>query len=146
MQAPPEILQQMERSARSLAKSVGYVGAATVEFLYALNEGKFYFLELNPRLQVRCCCGLVKAIVISGGVLQHALGSMFLCHDLRDACPCPARGVLFMADTPRCLQSNRRLLLSGRIPDNQLQLYAITPACLKSQCPYTIPRRPACSV
>ena len=52
LQAPSETLKQMERCARSLAKSVGYVGAATVEYLYALKEGKFYFLELNPRLQV----------------------------------------------------------------------------------------------
>jgi hypothetical protein len=32
---------------------VGYVGAATVEFLYVINERKYYFLELNPRLQAR---------------------------------------------------------------------------------------------
>lgn len=42
----------MERCARALARSVHYVGAATVEFLYCLDEGRYYFLELNPRLQV----------------------------------------------------------------------------------------------
>ena len=46
------MLRDMERCARSLARSVGYVGAATVEYLYALAEQKYYFLELNPRLQV----------------------------------------------------------------------------------------------
>ena len=43
----------MEACARRLAASVGYVGAATVEFLYVINEQKYYFLELNPRLQAR---------------------------------------------------------------------------------------------
>lgn len=52
MQASAELLREMERCARSLAKSVQYVGAATVEYLYDLEAGKYYFLELNPRLQV----------------------------------------------------------------------------------------------
>jgi acetyl/propionyl-CoA carboxylase alpha subunit len=43
----------MERCARSLARSVGYVGVATVEFLYTLETREYFFLELNPRLQVR---------------------------------------------------------------------------------------------
>ena len=43
----------MERCARSLARAVGYVGVATVEYLYCIEERKYYFLELNPRLQVR---------------------------------------------------------------------------------------------
>jgi acetyl-CoA carboxylase/biotin carboxylase 1 len=45
-------LRDMERCARALARSVGYVGAATVEYLYLIEEGKYCFLELNPRLQV----------------------------------------------------------------------------------------------
>ena len=53
LQAGQDTLREMERCARGLARSVGYVGAATVEFLYALAEQKYYFLELNPRLQAR---------------------------------------------------------------------------------------------
>ncbi|MCO5565015.1 hypothetical protein L7F22_018685 [Adiantum nelumboides] len=50
--APPETIHLLEQGARRLAKCVNYVGAATVEYLYSMDTGEFYFLELNPRLQV----------------------------------------------------------------------------------------------
>jgi acetyl-CoA carboxylase/biotin carboxylase 1 len=50
--APPEILKAMEQSAVNLAKLVGYTSAGTVEYLYEPATQKYYFLELNPRLQV----------------------------------------------------------------------------------------------
>jgi len=50
--ASQSVLDDMEKSARALARSVGYVGAATVEYLYALESKEYCFLELNPRLQV----------------------------------------------------------------------------------------------
>jgi biotin carboxylase len=55
LQASAETLKHMEKAARALAKSVKYVGAATVEYLYTLDDQQFYFLELNPRLQVPTC-------------------------------------------------------------------------------------------
>eukprot|EP00913_Durusdinium_trenchii_P031867 g29845.t1 len=44
--------REMERAAQRLTQSIGYVGAGTVEYLYNAKTNKFYFLELNPRLQV----------------------------------------------------------------------------------------------
>ncbi|XP_010269187.1 PREDICTED: acetyl-CoA carboxylase 1-like [Nelumbo nucifera] len=50
--APWETVKELEQAARRLAKCVNYVGAATVEYLYSMDTGEYYFLELNPRLQV----------------------------------------------------------------------------------------------
>src|SRR5499427_6483326 len=43
---------ELKASAERLAISVGYRGAATVEFLYHPDEKRFAFLEVNTRLQV----------------------------------------------------------------------------------------------
>lgn len=53
-------MKLLEQGARRLAKCVNYVGAATVEYLYSMDTGEYYFLELNPRLQV-CSISSLKS-------------------------------------------------------------------------------------
>jgi len=48
----PETMRAMELAAARLAKLVEYTHAGTVEYLFIQETQQFYFLELNPRLQV----------------------------------------------------------------------------------------------
>ena len=47
-----EIREQMGEAAVKAAEAVEYTGAGTVEFIYDYNEEKFYFMEMNTRIQV----------------------------------------------------------------------------------------------
>ena len=47
-----ELRTQLMQSAVRLARSVNYLSAGTVEYVYDISSGEYYFLEVNTRLQV----------------------------------------------------------------------------------------------
>ncbi len=47
-----EVVAEMHTAARRAAEAIAYVGAGTVEFLYDAERERFFFLEMNTRLQV----------------------------------------------------------------------------------------------
>ncbi|KAG5471519.1 hypothetical protein LSCM1_01612 [Leishmania martiniquensis] len=48
----PAIIAAMESAAIQLARAVKYCGLGTVEYMYDKQTHEFFFLELNPRIQV----------------------------------------------------------------------------------------------
>ncbi|CCJ31347.1 unnamed protein product [Pneumocystis jirovecii] len=81
--AKPETFSAMEATAITLGKIVGYVSAGTVEYLYNHTDDKFYFLELNPRLQVEHpTTEMITGVNLPAAQLQIAMGLSL--HRIRD--------------------------------------------------------------
>ncbi|XP_050530810.1 acetyl-CoA carboxylase isoform X6 [Daktulosphaira vitifoliae] len=77
--AEPSVFEEMEKAAVRIAKMVGYVSAGTVEYLYD-TDGNYYFLELNPRLQVEHpCTEMVSDVNLPAAQLQIAMGLQLNC-------------------------------------------------------------------
>ncbi len=49
---PPEVREKMGAVAVAAAKSINYIGAGTIEFIFDNNTKEFFFMEMNTRLQV----------------------------------------------------------------------------------------------
>lgn len=49
---PQEVRERMGQVAVAAAKSISYVGAGTIEFIFDNNTKEFFFMEMNTRLQV----------------------------------------------------------------------------------------------
>ncbi len=48
----PSIREELCEAALKIGRQVGYENAGTVEFLYDVDANKFFFIEVNPRIQV----------------------------------------------------------------------------------------------
>lgn len=73
--ASDSALRAMERAAVDMARSVGYHNAGTVEFLYQPSTDQYFFLELNPRLQVEHpTTEMITGVNLPAVQLQVAMG------------------------------------------------------------------------
>lgn len=81
-EAPSPILddetrREMGNAAVRAAKAVNYENAGTIEFIYDLNDNKFYFMEMNTRIQVEHpVTEMVTGIDLVKLQLQVAMGEV----------------------------------------------------------------------
>lgn len=111
--AKPETFREMEAAAVRLGELVGYVSAGTVEYLYSFADDKFYFLELNPRLQVEHpTTEMVSGVNLPAAQLQIAMGiPMHRINDIRllyGVDPHTTTEIDFSFKKPESLQLQRR--------------------------------------
>lgn len=116
--ARPETFHEMEQAAIRLGRLVGYVSAGTVEYLYSHDEDKFYFLELNPRLQVEHpTTEMVSGVNLPVAQLQIAMGiPMHLLEDIRllyGVDPHTSTPIDFEFKDPNSLKTQRRPVPKG---------------------------------
>lgn len=89
---PPEIVAELNEAAARIAREIRYDNAGTIEFLYDLDRHEWFFIEMNPRIQVEHTVtevvtglDLVRAqILIAQG---HALDSAAVGMPAQDAVP-----------------------------------------------------------
>jgi acetyl-CoA carboxylase biotin carboxylase subunit len=73
---PDDVRQEMCRAAVALTAAVGYSGAGTVEFLYEPASNRFFFIEMNTRIQVEHpITEMVTGVDLVGEQLSVASGN-----------------------------------------------------------------------
>ncbi len=109
---------RLHESAVRLAQSVSYQSAGTVEYVYDVSSGEFYFLEVNTRLQVEH--GVTEEVLgidLVEWMLRQAAGERFDLH-----APAP-RGAsiqvrLYAEDPARQFRPSSGLVTRARFPED----------------------------
>lgn len=71
----PRIRRELADAAVTLARTAGYYNAGTVEFLVDVDSGSWYFIEVNPRVQVEhTVTEMVTGVDIVQSQIQIAMG------------------------------------------------------------------------
>lgn len=73
---------QLHETAVKATKAIGYAGAGTFEFLYDSKDNKFYFIEMNTRLQVEHCVSeMCSGLDLIEWMIRIAQGEKLLSQD-----------------------------------------------------------------
>ncbi|ANE36458.1 acetyl-CoA carboxylase, biotin carboxylase [Campylobacter iguaniorum] len=73
---------ELHETAVKATKAIGYVGAGTFEFLYDQRDNKFYFIEMNTRLQVEHCVSeMCSGLDLIEWMIRIAQGEKLLSQD-----------------------------------------------------------------
>ncbi len=90
---PPAIVSELCEAAAKMARAIRYDNAGTIEFLYDLDRHEWFFIEMNPRIQVEH----TVTEVITGLDLVRAQILIAQGHALHS----PEVGMPVQADVPR---------------------------------------------
>jgi acetyl-CoA carboxylase biotin carboxylase subunit len=131
---PPETRAGLHKAALAVAQAVNYTSAGTVEFLVD-REGRFYFIEMNTRIQVEhpvtemlTGIDLVREqILIAGGeplglkqdqisLVGHAIECRINAEDPETFAPCPGRVTAWVPPGGPGVRVDSHLLASYTIP------------------------------
>ena len=133
----PDLREKMGAASVRLAESVGYYNAGTMEFLVD-DEGKFYFMEMNTRIQVEhpiteevYGCDLVKQqiqvaagehlsdYVVNARPRHHAIECRINAEDpANNFQPCPGQIELYYAPGGRGVRIDSHAYAGYPIPPN----------------------------